>query len=232
MSGEWEWEATGWRLVRARAVAALALASAGLPCVVRALEVARAQGSPPLLAGVVGGWLGLALILYLPLFLREARWPLRAALGSSLWAAGGLTWSLGALASEWLPLEGVAAGALVVFPSAAALFHAWVRPVVRSDLGGACALLPFSAVFGVGGGGLALVVLLPLFAWIAMQEPSAGLEALRELLSAVPASAFLAGALLGSTSAISAAQDEDPLSDVPPGHLERGGGEPPPGGRS
>jgi hypothetical protein len=111
------------RLLRARVVAALALATATLPVLSAGVQLAREEGVPAL-AGAGGGWLAVALTLFLPLYFGRAEWPLRCALGNSLWAAIGLAYGLGDLLQSTLLASGTSATWLSAGPSPLAL--AWV----------------------------------------------------------------------------------------------------------
>lgn len=137
------------RLLRARVVAALALASAGIPLVHSAISVAREAGVRAL-GGVAGGWLALALIIYLPLYFGRTTWPLRCSLGTSLWAGAGLAYGAVDLivfvAKVW-----IWSGVCVFFvPTLGALLYRWVDAREGYQLSSLPSGLAVGGLMGVG----------------------------------------------------------------------------------
>lgn len=156
-------EAPSRGLLRARAVAALALATAGMPFLSAVVDAGRVRDLPAW-GGVSAGWLALALCAYVPLYLREARWPLRCSLGSSLWAAAGAAYGsadlvLSALGSRATPFLNEWLGALLALlflPSVGALLYRWIDAregyqTAKLPLGIATGGLLALGLFGVSG---------------------------------------------------------------------------------
>ncbi len=180
------------RLLRARVIASLALASTALPLLTTLEDLAR-EGGAPAWGGVGGGWLAIALCLYLPLHFLRSRWPLRCALGSSLWAAGGAGYGLARLLHSTLlpavPEDGLAiAVPLLLIPTLGVLCYRWI------DSGEGYALWTLPAGLAVGLMlALGLTVLSVLFlgiGWVvaeyALGDPPSELRLVFPRLSLIP----------------------------------------------
>lgn len=191
------------RLVRARIVAALGLAAAGLPLLSYGVSVARSHGLPAL-GGVGGGWLALALVIYLPLYFLGARWPLRCSLGSSIWASGALAWGLADLGQTTLQIgvwQGFVPLSGFLVPGLGALLYRWTaanRGFEFAGLPGGCAV---GLVFGIGFIMLAGLVL----GLLVMILDSAGHlpQSSREVVPRVLACAGLLGLQIGVSFGLS-----------------------------
>lgn len=123
------------RLLRARVVAALALATASLPALSAVVDFAREEGALAL-GGASGGWLAVALTLFVPLYFRRAEWPLRCALGNSLWAMIGLAYGLADLLRSALSASGAISSSSWLGLGSGAGGLAWVLGLVLVPLGG------------------------------------------------------------------------------------------------